>query len=85
MRHERFPAKARKAACHAQPCIAVYYYPQEIYWCVERYFGTRKDGSKFLTAGREVARVSSWLVAVNVAQHYARRHGVPLVIDGGRT
>ena len=84
MRHERFPAKASKAPARVTPCIAVYHNTAGIYWGVERFFSVRGDGSIALSHGREVARVSTRTVAVNIARRIAQRHGVRLIIHGGR-
>lgn len=84
MKHERFPMKASKAPARVKPCIAVYYNDAGVYWGVERFFAVRGDGSIGLSHGREVARVSTRTVAINIARRIAERHGVRLIIHGGR-
>ena len=84
MRHERFPAKATKAPARVTPCIVVYHNTAGIYWGVERFFNVLSDGSIGLSHGREVARVSTRTIAINIARRIAERHGVRLIIHGGR-
>ena len=84
MRYEVFPAKARKAAARVTPCIVVYYNTAGIYWGVEKFFSVRGDGSVALSHGREVARVSTRTVAINIARRIADRHDVRLVIASAK-
>lgn len=84
MRHERFPVKATKAPARVTPCIVVYYNTAGIYWGVERFFKVLSDGLIGLSHGREVARVSTRTVAVNIARRYGERHGVRVVIASAK-